>query len=144
MAEVSRGVDPERLCRAVLAYGRDPSAWGASGRPLSAHKLILDGRYDAFLDVVEPAAMAERAASVAGWPEGLREAVAAEKGRAFAASYLDGCAWSAGERTLTPRTSMAFERLRDQVGEVLGRFEVTLRRPVAGAAAMSGLVGETV
>ena len=108
-AEVERGVDPERLERAVTAYGRDTSAWGVSGRPLSIHKLVAEGRYEGFL----PAAGVVPAGRLVMFrgPDELRMSFVAAFGEAAAVSWLDRCGWVPETRTLVAANRIAVDWL---------------------------------
>jgi hypothetical protein len=129
--EAAQGVDLDRLELAVAAYGRSPGDWGSSGRPVALHRLISDGRYQAYMP--GPKAGAEHVA-FAGPPE-LRAAIAAAVDEGFAVSYLDRCGWSEERRVLTAWSGRAFEKLHGQVGPLITNMDITLVRPSSAVAA---------
>lgn len=76
------------------------------------------------------AAAREEAMAVFAGPANVRSAVLNRKGLAWVVSWFDPCVWTDGSRTLHPRTGLAVQRIRQEIGECLRELGVTVVEPV--------------
>ncbi|MGC1303769.1 MAG: helix-turn-helix domain-containing protein [Caulobacteraceae bacterium] len=68
-----------------------------------------------------------------GWP-GVRDAVVAELGEGWVASYLDPCTTSAADRSVIPRTSTGRDKLKREAAPILKRFGVVVADQIQSSA----------
>jgi uncharacterized protein YdaU (DUF1376 family) len=113
---------PERLLGAVRRYvTEDKNHKGDCGAP-AFDRWLKAGRWEHFLEGPAPARI------VQPFPDAeIRGAVIGEKGEAWAASWLDPCAWDPERRVIVPRTGLAAQRLQVELRRVLQARHVQIQ-----------------
>lgn len=120
-SEASEGRATDDVEAACLAYAANRKAWGPSGWPMAAHKLIASGRWESHA----PAQKASEPTRTGFAEEPWRIALVDVMGEAWVRSWVDPCAWDAASSTLDPRLRGRAERLREPgPSAVLARFGV--------------------
>ena len=122
--EVDQGHDVAAIEAACRAYAGKPKAWGASGWPMAAHKLIASGRWESHV----PKAAGPKAATRTGFADAeVRRRLIGVMGEDWVAAWLDPCGWDAGKRVIDPRLKLRAKRLGEaRPGEVLADMGVTV------------------
>ncbi len=124
------GVHPARVLEAVRRwkaarkgdFAPALNRWLCEGR----HRLFLPG-----VDWTPELAAKTHAVRTVGFtgPDDLRAAFVALHGEPAAVSFLDGCAWDLLERSLTPRTGVAFDWLERHARPLMKSQTVRLVDP---------------
>lgn len=149
-------IGADRMMQAVLRCASDPDvAKGTFGWP-GFDGWLQDERFRSWLPgsgapVLATSGASRPAAQAPPWPTpgtaqqpeprtafagpaGLRAEIVARKGEAWAASYLDGSLWIAGDDpdavpSCRPRGGTAYDMLRRECGQLFRRFGVTILEP---------------
>lgn len=110
---LGRGHDVARVMAGARGYVADKSAWGASGRPLSPHRFLLEGRWETFADRTPggPGGPLDGARRAFDDPA-VRKAFLAVQREGLVASYLDPSGWDAEQRLIHPRNGTAADWLQ--------------------------------
>jgi hypothetical protein len=103
--------DPAQIVAAAKLYLADA---GRASRPKIAplHLWLADACCDVWISLGMAAPPTKPAPPRFAGPATIREAVIAERGEGFAASYLDPAAWDADRRTIVTSNSLAGDQLR--------------------------------
>jgi|GEM_PF-5965440 len=116
--EVKAGADLARIKAACVYYAARRSMWGVSSVPLAPHKFVAEGRWETIAGVIDRGDGSAGARTAFACAK-VRAAVVAEKGDAFATSWLDPCGWVEATKTITPGLRTRGDKLRSEVGDVL-------------------------
>lgn len=127
-SEMAGGASDLAMLAGVRGYAADRKAWGASGRPKTAHVWLADGCWEAFANDA-PAAAQGGPSAVLGWPgpAHIRAAVAKAQSEAFAGATLDAASWNGV--AIVARTRWAADQLRTRAKAVLAELGVEVLNP---------------
>ena len=110
--EAEQGHDPELIAAGARGYAADRSAWGVSGDPMSPHKLIEAGRWEAFVQKADAARGLAGRDSGSAVPDWFLTQFEADHGKGPTGSYARPCGWRDDDQTLLARTDTAASWLR--------------------------------
>lgn len=119
------------IVEALARYRAGDPDVGRTGGP-GLHLWLQDGTWELWLE--PDATVTGPAVATFSGPPGLRAAVVAAKGEAFAVGYLDPCGWSEGPpRRLTTRNKFVADQILKAVGAQLAKagIEVTIQQEQA-------------
>lgn len=125
--EMVDGAPPARLETAAKFYAGNRDRWGSSGRPLSPHKFLTEGRWETMADAAEAARGSAKARTAFACAELRATVAAAGRDEAWLASWLDPCGWDAKTRTIDPRLGNRAAKLRSEIGDLLKSEGVKLK-----------------
>lgn len=110
---LGRGADPAEVMAGVRGYIADRKAWGASGRPLSPHRFLAEGRWKTFADRTPggPGGLHDGARRAFEDAE-VRAEFLAETWESGVRSYLDPATWDEASRTIHPRNGISADWLK--------------------------------
>jgi hypothetical protein len=121
------GFDPAVVCGAALRFVAESPDVKAR-RVLALERWLCEQRFEGWIGVGGSPGAPPLAAGFDG-PADVRAAVAAAKGEAFAATYLDPAGWRGEGRQIVARTRIAADRLRSSASGVLRSLKVSVVDP---------------